>query len=598
MVDELIILSNGETLEVINENNVNGERTYKGELSFLKQIMNFYEDVFGEKYVPIEKMSGFKILDEGGFVFKGKESAKRLNILSGDIFGRAADPKIGELFALYVILMENPNSSNLIEFNKVWAKVQKDIPGIKRLDKTYDFITTRDVKDHWYADVFLGSFERIINITENGKPAGFIIRDMDNDVLVNLSTDNPEINSVYFMTTLTNNFKYRENYNFELNFSNSEQTKRIFKYNNKTEQLLMEYIKQPKKENASSIDCLKTFKEEIKPFINTSLKKKLKYVGLAVEEGQNKISAFFEDVNKLKYESFFKSLSSVRFDANEQFYKGHSEYLPNYCYTEELRPAEALHLYDIFESSKTRFADELKNKISEFKDEFYSDDSKFWCEIKSPNTSSFQTFSDIMTGIQANEEIHNRKNFLEETRKIKTDSGKFASILAEKLEKTKIEDFKKNEFFCENNEMNVKLNGSFELREVYDTYKQVKEWAKMPSITLKTNDMIIQEDKQLIADKSITVPKITESLKEEIKDIIFGEKHSLRINDKTDKQIITFPSRVRGTQFQLKSEEIAKKIPNADIIFINGKEEKNIKKSENTNEKLHLQTNEHLHKTR
>lgn len=297
MADELIILSNGETLEVINENNVNGERTYKGELSFLKQIMNFYEDVFGEKYVPIEKMSGFKILDEGGFVFKGKESAKRLNILSGDIFGRAADPKIGKLFDLYVILMENPNSSNLIEFNKVWAKVQKDIPGIKRLDKTYDFITTRDIKDHWYADVFLGSFERIINITENGKPAGFIIRDMDNDVLVNLSTDNPEINSVYFMTTLTNNFKYRENYNFELNFSNSEQTKRIFKYNNKTEQLLMKCIKQPQKENASSIDCLKTFKEEIKPFINTSLKKKLKYVGLAVEEGQNKISAFFEDVN-------------------------------------------------------------------------------------------------------------------------------------------------------------------------------------------------------------------------------------------------------------------------------------------------------------
>ena len=344
MADELIILSNGETLEVINENNVNGERTYKGELSFLKQIMNFYEDVFGEKYVPIEKMSGFKILDEGGFVFKGKESAKRLNILSGDIFGRAADPKIGELFDLYVILMENPNSSNLIEFNKVWAKVQKDIPGIKRLDKTYDFITTRDIKDHWYADVFLGSFERIINITENGKPAGFIIRDMDNDVLVNLSTDNPEINSVYFMTTLTNNFKYRENYNFELNFSNSEQTKRIFKYNNKTEQLLMKCIKQPQKENASSIDCLKTFKEEIKPFINTSLKKKLKYVGLAVEEGQNKISAFFEDVNKLKYESFFKSLSSVRFDTDDQFYRGHSEYLPNYCYTEKLRPAEALHL--------------------------------------------------------------------------------------------------------------------------------------------------------------------------------------------------------------------------------------------------------------
>ena len=311
-MDELIMSTNGEILEVVDQNNVNGERTYKGELSFLKQIMNFYEDVFGEKYVPIEKMSGFKILDEGGFVFKGKESAKRLNILSGDIFGRPADPKIGELFDLYVILMENPNSSNLIEFNKVWAKVQKDIPGIKRLDKTYDFITTRDIKDHWYADVFLGSFERIINITENGKPAGFIIRDMDNDVLVNLSTDNPEINSVYFMTTLTNNFKYRENYNFELNFSNSEQTKRIFKYNNKTEQLLMEYIKQPKKENASSIDCLKTFKEEIKPFINTSIKKKLKYVGLAVEEGQNKISAFFEDVNKLKYESFFKSLSSVR----------------------------------------------------------------------------------------------------------------------------------------------------------------------------------------------------------------------------------------------------------------------------------------------
>lgn len=146
--------------------------------------------------------------------------------------------------------------------------------------------------------------------------------------------------------------------------------------------------------------------------------------------------------------------------------------------------------------------------------------------------------------------------------------------------------------------MNVKINGSFELGEVYDTYKQVEEWVETSSITLKTDDMIIQEDKQLIVDKSITVPKITESLKEEIKDIIFGEKRSLRIGDKTDKQIITFPSRVRGTQFQLKSEEIAKKIPNADIIFINGKEEKNIKKSENTNEKLHLQTNEHLHKTR
>ena len=246
MADELIILSNGETLEVINENNVNGERTYKGELSFLKQIMNFYEDVFGEKYVPIEKMSGFKILDEGGFVFKGRESAKRSNILSGDIFGRPADPKIGELFDLYVILMENPNDSNLIEFNKVWAKVQKDIPGIKRLDKSFDFIKTRDIKDHWYADVFLGSFEKIINITENGKPAGFIIREKDK-VLVDLSTDNPEINSVYFMTALTNNFKDRENYNFELNFSNSEQTKRIFKYNNKTEQLLMKCIKQPKK---------------------------------------------------------------------------------------------------------------------------------------------------------------------------------------------------------------------------------------------------------------------------------------------------------------------------------------------------------------
>lgn len=107
--------------------------------------------------------------------------------------------------------------------------------------------------------------------------------------------------------------------------------------------------------------------------------------------------------------------------------------------------------------------------------------------------------------------------------------------------------------------MNVKINGSFELGEVYDTYKQVEEWVETSSITLKTDDMIIQEDKQLIADKSITVPKITESLKEEIKDIIFGEKRSLRINDKTDKQIITFPSRVRGAQFQLKSEEIAKK---------------------------------------
>ena len=376
MVDELIILSNGETLEVINENNVNGERTYKGELSFLKQIMNFYEDVFGTKYVPIEKMSGFKILDEGGFVFKGRGSTKRLNILSGDIFARPSE-KIGELFDLYVILMENPNSSNLIEFNKVWAKVQKDIPCIKRLDKTYDFITTRDIKDHWYNDVFLGSFEKIINITENGKPAGFIIRN-EGDVLVNLSTDNPEINNTRFMTTLTNNFKDRENYNFELDFSVPGLIKRTFKYNKETEQLLMKCIKRPIKENVSSIDCIKTFKEEIKPFINTSLKKKLKYVGLAVEEGQNKISAFFEDVNKLKYESFFKALSSFRFDTDDQFYRGHSEYLPNYCYTEELRPAEALHLYDIFESSETRFADELKNKISEFKDEFYKEESKFW----------------------------------------------------------------------------------------------------------------------------------------------------------------------------------------------------------------------------
>ena len=86
MADELIMLSNGETLEVINENNVNGERTYKGELSFLKQIMNFYEDIFREKYVPIEKMSGFKILDEGGFVFNGRGNAKRSNILSGAQF--------------------------------------------------------------------------------------------------------------------------------------------------------------------------------------------------------------------------------------------------------------------------------------------------------------------------------------------------------------------------------------------------------------------------------------------------------------------------------------------------------------------------------
>lgn len=171
-------------------------------------------------------------------------------------------------------------------------------------------------------------------------------------------------------------------------------------------------------------------------------------------------------------------------------------------------------------------------------------------------------------------------------------------IYNEKLEKIKNEDLKKNKFFCEKNEMNVKINGSFELGEVYDTYKQVEEWVETSSITLKTDNMIIQEDKQLIADKSITVPKITESLKEEIKDIIFGEKRSLRINDKTDKQIITFPSRVRGAQFQLKSEEIAKKIPNADITFINGKEEKNIKKSENTNEKLHSQSNEKLHKTR
>lgn len=77
-----------------------------------------------------------------------------------------------------------------------------------------------------------------------------------------------------------------------------------------------------------------------------------------------------------------------------------------------------------------------------------------------------------------------------------------------------------------------------------------------------------------------------------------NKKRSLRIGDKTDKQIITFPSRVRGTQFQLKSEEIAKKIPNADITFINGKEEKNIKKSENTKETIHSQTNEHLHKKR
>lgn len=595
MVDELIILSNGETLEVVNENNVNGERTYKGELSFLKQIMNFYEDVFGEKYVPIEKMSGFKILDEGGFVFKGRGSTKRLNILSGDIFARSSE-KIGELFDLYVILMENPNSSNLIEFNKVWAKVQKDIPGIKRLDKTYDFITTRDIKDHWYNDVFLGSFEKIINITENGKLAGFIIRN-EGDVLVNLSTDNPEINNTRFMTTLTNNFKDRENYNFELDFSVPGLIKRTFKYNKETEQLLMKCIKRPIKENVSSIDCIKTFKEEIKPFINTSLKKKLKYVGLAVEEGQNKISAFFEDVNKLKYESFFKALSSFRFDTDDQFYRGHSEYLPNYCYTEELRPAEALHLYDIFESSETRFADELKNKISEFKDEFYKEESKFWCKINAPDICTFTNFSDIIAGIQANEEIHNENRFLNQPREIETDSGKFAAILSEKLEGTKIKERKNNEFFCKNNEMNVKINGSFRLEEVYNTYKQIEQWVKMPSITLKTDDMIIQEDKQLIADKSITVPKITESLKEEIKNIIFGEKNSLRIGDKTDKQIITFPSRVRGTKFQLKSEEIAKKMPNVDITFINGTEEKNIKKSENTNEKLHSQTNEHLHKT-
>ena len=560
MVDELIILSNGETLEVVNENNVNGERTYKGELSFLKQIMNFYEDVFGEKYVPIEKMSGFKILDEGGFVFKGRGSTKRLNILSGDIFARSSE-KIGELFDLYVILMENPNSSNLIEFNKVWAKVQKDIPGIKRLDKTYDFITTRDIKDHWYNDVFLGSFEKIINITENGKLAGFIIRN-EGDVLVNLSTDNPEINNTRFMTTLTNNFKDRENYNFELDFSVPGLIKRTFKYNKETEQLLMKCIKRPIKENVSSIDCIKTFKEEIKPFINTSLKKKLKYVGLVVEEGQNKISAFFEDVNKLKYESFFKTLS-----------------------------------YDIFESSETRFADELKNKISEFKDEFYKEESKFWCKINAPDICTFTIFSDIIAGIQANEEIHNENRFLNQPREIETDSGKLAAILSEKLEGTKIKETKNNEFFCKNNEMNVKINGSFRLEEVYNTYKQIEQWVKMPSITLKTDDMIIQEDKQLIADKSITVPKITESLKEEIKNIIFGEKNSLRIGDKTDKQIITFPSRVRGTKFQLKSEEIAKKMPNVDITFINGTEEKNIKKSENTNEKLHSQTNEHLHKT-
>lgn len=541
-------------------------------------------------------MSRFKILDEGGFVFKGRGSTKRLNILSGDIFARPSE-KIGELFDLYVILMENPNSSNLIEFNKVWAKVQKDIPCIKRLDKTYDFITTRDIKDHWYNDVFLGSFEKIINITENGKPAGFIIRN-EGDVLVNLSTDNPEINNTRFMTTLTNNFKDRENYNFELDFSVPGLIKRTFKYNKETEQLLMKCIKRPIKENVSSIDCIKTFKEEIKPFINTSLKKKLKYVGLAVEEGQNKISAFFEDVNKLKYESFFKALSSFRFDTDDQFYRGHSEYLPNYCYTEELRPAEALHLYDIFESSETRFADELKNKISEFKDEFYKEESKFWCKINAPDICTFTNFSDIIAGIQANEEIHNENRFLNQPREIETDSGKFAAILSEKLEETKIKERKNNEFFCKNNEMNVKINGSFRLEEVYNTYKQIEQWVKTPSITLKTDDMIIQEDKQLIADKSITVPKITESLKEEIKDIIFGEKRSLRIGDKTDKQIITFPSRVRGTQFQLKSEEIAKKIPNADITFINGKEEKNIKKSENTNEKLHSQTNEQFHKTR
>ena len=57
--------------------------------------------------------------------------------------------------------MENPNDSNLIEFNKVWSKIQKDIPSIKRLDKSFDFIKTRDIKDHWYADVFLGSFEKL-----------------------------------------------------------------------------------------------------------------------------------------------------------------------------------------------------------------------------------------------------------------------------------------------------------------------------------------------------------------------------------------------------------------------------------------------------
>lgn len=88
---------------------------------------------------------------------------------------------------------------------------------------------------------------------------------------------------------------------------------------------------------------------ELTDFITgrVSVKKKLKYVGLAVEEGQNKISVFFEDVNKLK-------------------------------------------------------------------------------------------------------------------REIKTDSGKFAAMLSEKLEGTKIKERKNNEFFCKNNEMNIKINGSFQ----------------------------------------------------------------------------------------------------------------------------------------
>lgn len=39
--------------------------------------------------------------------------------------------------------------------------------------------------------------------------------------------------------------------------------------------------------------------------------------------------------------------------------------------------------------------------------------------------------------------------------------------------------------------MNVKINGSFGLEEVYNTYKQIERWVKTPSITLKTDDIFL-----------------------------------------------------------------------------------------------------------